>query len=208
MVNFSRGRPAKKRSIGEVSELSEEDIAGLEEAREAQPAFKTFRDSYHAVARLVALGLSNLEVANLTGYGVQRIVQLRSDPTFQNVAEFYRTSENESFRKARDEHYEVICETTRVAARARLDKLHRALNSEDGLDNIPFRDLNAIVSDGNDRIGYGKKSTQIIEHDLADRLAQALASTGKVIEGRATRIIENARAESANASLEKKNEAA
>lgn len=197
MASLSSGRPAKKRTIGKVEELTDEDLAGLEEAREQQPAFKTFRDSYHAVARLVALGLSNLEVARETGYGVQRIVQLRSDPTFQNVVEFYRTSENESFRKARDEHYEVICETTRVAARAQLDKLHRVLDKPDGLDEISFRDLNQIVQAGNDRTGYGKKTTQVIQHDLADRLAFALASTGKVIEGRATRIIENAKKDEA-----------
>lgn len=195
MGTFSSGRPAKKRTIGKPTELTEEDIAGLDQARAAQPAFKTFRDSYHAVARLVAIGLSNLEVAAATGYGVQRIVQLRSDPTFQSVAEHYRTSENESFRKSRDEHYEVLCETARVAARAQLDKLHKVLDSEDGLDNISFRDLDRIVSSSNDRTGYGKKITKVIEHDLADRLASALAATGKVIEGRAMKVIENAKPE-------------
>jgi hypothetical protein len=184
---LGRGRPKVKRSIGETRELTESDLQNLERAK--LPAFKVFRDSYHAVARLVAAGLRDTEVASRSGYGVGRVHQLKADPTFMAVVEAYRQSEDESFRVARDEHWQVLLESGTVAARMQLDQL---LAAQDAEEFVPYKDLNAIIGNMADRTGYGKVVTKKVQVDLADRLAQALAASAKVITTRPIRVIEEA----------------
>src|SRR5882762_11243692 len=96
------GRPAVKRSIGVARELTIEDVVNLERAK--LPAFKVFRDSYHAVAKLIAFGLNDREVALESGYSVGRIVQLKADPSMQAAIEAYRHADDDGFRQARDEY--------------------------------------------------------------------------------------------------------
>ena len=181
---LGRGRPAVARSIGRPRELTVEDVVGLERAK--LPAFQKFRDSYHAVARLVALGLRDIEVAQQAGYGVGRIHQLKADPTFMAVVEAYRNSEDESFRGVRDEYYQTVISNRNLAARRINDKL----SDEDEV--IPIKDLIAIEGHGADRTGYGKVVTKKVQLDLADRLAIALAASAKVISNRPTLVLDEA----------------
>lgn len=172
---LGRGRPSTKRSIGVARELTVEDVVNLERAQ--LPAFQKFRDSYHAVARLVALGLRNEEVASRSGYGIGRVLQLTADPTFQAVVEAYRQSDDVRVRAALDERFLTIAEAGTLAERMRLDQLREA--QENG-DFVPYKDLNAIAGDSADRTGYGKVVTKKVQLDLADRLAQAIAASREV----------------------------
>lgn len=172
--------------MGVARELTVDDVVNLERAK--LPAFKVFRDSYHAVARLVALGLRNEEVASRSGYGVGRVLQLTADPTFQAVVEAYRKSDDVRVRAALDERFLTIAEAGTLAERMRLDQLREA--QENG-DFVPYRDLNAIASDSADRTGYGKVVTKKIQVDLADRLQRALEASAKVINTRPIKMIEN-----------------
>ena len=184
---LGRGRPAQARSIGRPRELTVEDVVGLERAK--LPAFKVFRDSYHAVARLVALGLRDAEVAQRSGYGVGRVHQLKADPTFMAVVDAYRNSDDERYKVAWDEQNLVLMETLSVAARMQLDQLRQAQENDD---HVPYKDLNAIVSNMADRTGYGKVVTKKVQLDLADRLAIALAGSAKVISNRPTLVPDEA----------------
>src|SRR5882672_2739048 len=184
---LGRGRPSTKRSIGVARELTVEDVVNLERAQ--LPAFQKFRDSYHAVARLVALGLRIDEIASRSGYRISRVRQLTEDPTFQAVVEAYRQSDDVRVRAALDERFLTIAEAGILAERMRLDQLREA--QENG-DFVPYKDLNAIASDSADRTGYGKVTTKKITMDLADRLAQALAASAKVINARPTLVPEEA----------------
>src|SRR5882762_1143388 len=112
---LGRGRPAIARSIGEPRELTVRDIENLDRAK--LPAFKVFRDSYHAVARLIAAGLNDQEVALDTGYSVGRIVQLKADPSMQACVEAYRNSDDESFRRVTDEYFRLKIANRNLAAR-------------------------------------------------------------------------------------------
>jgi hypothetical protein len=163
-----------------------EDIVGLERAQ--LPAFQKFRDSYHAVARLVALGLRDIEVAQRSGYGVGRIHQLKADPTFQTVVDAYRNSDDERYKAAWDEQNLVLMETLSIAARMQLDQLRQAQENDD---HVPYKDLNSIIGNMADRTGYGKVVTKKVTLDLADRLAQALAASAKVISSRPVLVIDN-----------------
>jgi len=177
------GRPAVKRSIGVARELTIEDVENLERAK--LPAFKVFRDSYHAVARLIAIGLNDQEVALESGYSVGRVVQLKADPTMQACIEAYRNADGEEFRTARDEYYRNLIANRNLSAR----KINDRLTDED--EHIPIKELLAIQDSASDRTGYGKVVTKKITMDLADRLAQALAASAKVINGRPIKMIEN-----------------
>ena len=183
---LGRGRPATKRSIGVARELTVDDVVNLERAQ--LPAFTKFRDSYHAVARLVALGLRNEEIASRSGYGIGRIRQLTVDPTFQAVVEAYRQSDDERVRVALDERYLTIAEAGTIAERILVDQLRDAQENEDF---VPYKDLIAISSSSADRTGYGKVVTKKVQIDLADRLAQALAASAKVISSRPVLVIDN-----------------
>lgn len=182
---FGRGRPAEKRSIGVARELTEDDVVNLERAQ--LPAFKVFRDSYHVVARLIALGLNDHEVALEAGYSVGRIVQLKADPTMQAAVEAYRNSDNDAFRTARDEYYTTLIANRNIAAR----RINDRLTDESEDNHIPLKELLAIESSAADRTGYGKVVTKKVQMDLADRLAQALAASAKVVSSRPVLVIDN-----------------
>ena len=175
-VMLGRGRPAVARSIGEPRELTVRDIENLERAK--LPAFKVFRDSYHAVAKLIAFGLNDREVALESGYSVGRIVQLKADPSMQAAIEAYRHADGDGFRQARDEYYRTVVANRNLAAR----RINDRLTDEDEV--IPLKDLVAIEGSAADRTGYGKVVTKKVTVDLADRLAQALAASAKVVSSR------------------------
>jgi len=53
---------------------------------------KRLRDSHHALARLLAGGVSNLEASSITGYSPGYITTLKGDPSFKELIEFYRSN--------------------------------------------------------------------------------------------------------------------
>jgi hypothetical protein len=72
-------------SAGPIRELAEGE-RGVARA----PTLKRLRDSHHAVARLLAHGLTPFQVSLQTGYSPSRISTLQVDPAFQELREFYR----------------------------------------------------------------------------------------------------------------------
>ena len=180
---LGRGRPATKRSIGVARELTVDDVVNLERAE--LPAFKVFRDSYHIVARLIAIGLNDHEVAIEAGYSVGRIVQLKADPTMQAAVEAYRNADGDEFRTARDEYWRLMVANRNITARRINDRI------SDENEVIPLKELLAIEAHAADRTGYGKVVTKKVQVDLADRLAQALAASAKVVSSRPVLVIDN-----------------
>jgi hypothetical protein len=79
-------------------------------------------------------------------------------------------------------------ETLSIAARMQLDQLRQAQENDD---HVPYKDLNSIIGNMADRTGYGKVVTKKVTLDLADRLAQALAASAKVISSRPVLVIDN-----------------
>jgi hypothetical protein len=71
---------------GAVRELSPDEG----EVTNHLPPLKRLRDSHHAVAKLVARGMSNMQVSLQTGYHPARVSQLQNDPTFKELVAFYR----------------------------------------------------------------------------------------------------------------------
>ena len=193
MKRFGPGRPSTPREIGEVTELTAEDLAVYNAVRESPPAFKKFRDSFHSVAKLAAIGLRSQEIAEATGYTATRINQLLSDPAMQAAVESYRAMAVDPSFAAEARSYMTQIITMRARATALInDKLAEA-EPED----ITYRDALNLATFAADRSGFGKVSTQKIELDLAERMERALAATGKVIEGRAMKLVEQKKEEAA-----------
>jgi len=77
---------------GPVRDLTEDEVA----ARNAPVVLKRIRDSHLTVARLLAHGLTPIQVALHTGYAVSRISVLQRDPTFIELLDFFRLKEEET----------------------------------------------------------------------------------------------------------------
>lgn len=133
---------------------------------------KNLKDSHHAVARLLAIGLRPGEVAERTGYSGVRISILQADPSFQELIEHYRSIEAAAFIEARDEYWDMATKGRVQSARQMLEQLDEA--DESG-EKIPLSTLLRIHDSMADRTGYGKRSTQVnINVDFAARLDQAI----------------------------------
>src|SRR5262245_28543469 len=116
------GRPVKDRSyVGEPRSLTQADIDGLERAK--VPAFQKFRDSYWRVARMLALGFRNDEVAYACGYSVGRILQLQADTTFQANLAKLRQEVSDETKVQIDEYMFYEAASRNIAARRLYDRL-------------------------------------------------------------------------------------
>lgn len=178
-VMFGRGRPVSDRSqVGEPRSLTPEDLKNFRRAE--LPAAQKFRDSYHAIARLAAIGMRPDEIAETTGYGVERVNQLLRDGAMQARVEAYRElAVDPDFADAAKDYMTQVVRLRTRSARLLNDKLADAEP-----DDVSYRDLINISTFAADRSGFGKTSTTKVEVDLADRLAQALAASAKVIDRR------------------------
>lgn len=140
-----------------------------------------FRDSHHMVAKLMAKGLMNNDVAARTGYSEHWIAQLHNDPAFQELLSKYRDLDTHIFLEGRDEFYSIATKNMLQAERQLSDKMDEA--DEEG-ELLPTRELVSIVADRADRFGYGKRETKFnVNVDFADALQRAIKRSGKTIDG-------------------------
>ena len=92
---------------GPVRELTPDEIP-----ERTVPALKTLRESHHAVARLLARGLPDIQVAAQTGYSLGRLSQLRKDQSFRELMAFYARTADEVARQV-EEKFLLVAEDAR-----------------------------------------------------------------------------------------------
>lgn len=74
------------------------DLALLASERGVRPPLvKKLRDRHHALARLLAQGMSEAEASAVTGYDRSRVSVLKGDPSFKELVAEYRGQENALF---------------------------------------------------------------------------------------------------------------
>jgi hypothetical protein len=174
-MNHGKARPSKEIFIGEPEVLTKEMLATI-----YSPAFrpadnmKKLRHSHHRLARLVAAGLRNQEIADQTGYSMQRIWQLTNSPAFQELVAYYQKLITERLVASTDEYQTLSTSNMLLAESMIADRLAEA--DEEGVD-LPIKDLLAISRDAADRNGYGKKSQVTHKTDFAEKLEKAIART-------------------------------
>jgi len=86
-----------------VRELNEADLVLLDAPRgvQSRPIAK-LRDSHHALARALAAGMKPGEASLITGYSPSRISVLQNDPSFKELLEFYRQSQDAAYANLHD----------------------------------------------------------------------------------------------------------
>lgn len=180
----SRGKVLDTKTLSIVP-ITREDLKVLEGPR-AGVAVSKIRDSHHRVARLLALDLSQTEVARRTGYSYTRVNLLWQDPAFRDLVSKYRAKIDAKITEVEEEYVELLVGNRMKAERQISDKLDAADEADELL---PTRDLLAISRDAADRTGFGKHSTQTnINVDWASKLERTIArskraSNAKIVEG-------------------------
>jgi hypothetical protein len=110
---------------------------------------KKIRGSHHEAARLVGLGKDNSEIALITGYTPQRVVQLRHDPAFQELVTHYQGQVEDLYF---DTHRRLAGFTNDA-----MEVLHERIL--EAPEKVKTSDLKDLLTLGLDRTGFGPKST-------------------------------------------------
>ena len=111
----------------------------------APPLLQRIHSSHHALARCVAMGLKNTQVALVTGYSPVRISQLLQDPTFQALVEDYRAEARGAFADLGERMANVSLDA--------IELLHERLHQNPDGFSVPM--LLDVVKAFADRTGHG-----------------------------------------------------
>ena len=148
------------------------------EENETLGVIEQHRESHHAVARMIAAGMSPNMIRQRTGRSRRSLTLLLADPSFNELVQHYREVVEEKWNENVD-HYLDLGLANMIRAESLIaDKLEAD-------DEVPVMLLDRISQGRADRFGYGKNSTMKVEHDFAASLDRAIARSGvKTIEGR------------------------
>lgn len=161
----------------EVRELSRDELTRLHEPRAKLPSLQRIRDSHHQLARLFASGLRIREVSERSGYSVSYITKIYPDPAFQELIAQKRAVVDEAWRESQDEYQELLLRNMIAAERHIADRIDEC--DETG-ELLPVKTAIAISRDAADRMGYGKKQTNLnVNVDFAKNLEAMLRRSGK-----------------------------
>jgi hypothetical protein len=133
----------------------------LQSAQKAdEKDIKTLRSRHHGVARMLAEGVPEGVVAEMTGYDRAYVSTLKNTPAMVELISFYRGPKNEAAK--------LIGERLRVAADMSLEIIEERLKKPEEADKLTINDLTAVAKLGFDRSGHGPQSTvhNIEEHRL------------------------------------------
>lgn len=178
-----RGRRPETKVLS-VRELRREELSALREKRVPKPHLQRLRDPHHNLARLIAMGKSIHEAARLAGYSYSRALTLNSDPAFKQCMAEHKAAMDGRHADEIDEYMSAIYGNGIKAERQLTEHLDQA--DERG-ELLAIKDLLAISRDSADRVGYGKKQTNInVNVDFAAKLERAIARSGlRVVSSRA-----------------------
>lgn len=166
-LNIHPGRPGQPLTGHVVKEIDLADLALLDLPREAPvPALQKIKAAHHQAARLVALGMTHVEVSLHTGYTPQRVMDLCKDPAFKELIAVYE--------KAQADEMEAGVARLRGLMMTAADELAERLM--EAPDTFSTKDLRELMTAAADRAGFGPqtKSTNVnVNVDMAGRLEAA-----------------------------------
>lgn len=178
---FTPGRrPSAQNAAGAYShDLTKEDVEAYLEPRERQPAqaITKIRQRHHALARALAMGMTQVEAARVVGFTPERVHVLMLDPALNELISFYQSQV--------DAAQIDLVERMAALATDAVIVLHERL--EENPESFDNEELLSVVKTTADRSGFGpsSKTTNVnVNVNLADRLAEARRrSQPKLIEG-------------------------
>lgn len=157
-----------------LRELTRADLSVLAQPRPPQ-SIQTLRDNHHRVARALASGMTNIDVALTCGISVGRVHVLKVDPAVQELILHYRSMLTAEWLKEADPVIDFLRSNSLKAAAMISDKLDAAAEKDEFL---PTRDLLGIAELGFDRTGYGKVNKNVnVNVDFAANLEAARKRT-------------------------------
>jgi hypothetical protein len=149
-----------------------------EQGPAATPDLKRIKEKHHSVARLIAGGMQQSLVANITGYTEAYLSTMLNSPAMQELVGFYRVRQGNAI--------DVVTERLRGVGLKALERLDSRLDST-GEDAMDDQALLGLAKLGLDRSGHGPSNTtlnvsetHIVDHaqikalDLAARERSAL----------------------------------
>lgn len=155
-----RGKLAKHPRILGVRPLEREDLAVLSDKRAPQGRVRQLRAHHHRIAYMLASDMSVREVSEVTGYSISRILQLKDDPTFQQLMAEAKPDAQATARRAVDEYTARSIENALMAKEIEGEHLYRCLDrmrEDPESELIPLKYLLPLTADFGDRFGYSKK---------------------------------------------------
>lgn len=152
--------PAGSAKVEYVRDLTEADLAAPR-APTPPRALLRIHASHHAVARCLATGIKQNQVALVTGYTPMRISFLLQDPTFQALVNDYRTEAKAVFADLAERMTEMSLDA--------MELLQEKLHDNPAEFTIPA--LIEIIKTFADRTGHGPNQTVSVSlnRDLIDR---------------------------------------
>lgn len=178
MTRPLRGKIASPVRLIEVLPLAQEDLEVLHAPR-ARTIAQRFREPHHLVARLLATGMDQMEVARTVGYSVTRISQLEADPAFKQLLAVYRERITAKIEEKLDEFLNLATHNMVRAERTIADHFDQA--EEEG-ELIPLKTALLIRADSADRFGYGKRQMNLnVNVDFAANLEKARQRSARVL---------------------------
>lgn len=171
-----RGRIARDREVKSVRELGREDLEVLRPQR-PPPTIQRFRDMHHWVARLLVAGHSVTEVAALTGYSMNRVIQLKGVPAFQDLCASYRNLVDDGYKGVVIDYMTLKMANRLKAERQLSEKLDE---SDENGELLTTRELISISRE-QDR----NTNIQVNIGDFAQQLDRAVSRSKQVIEATA-----------------------
>lgn len=126
------------------------------------------RERHHGIARLIVAGLSDEEICRTFGLSARRLEMLKEQtPAFQELIAHYR-ARGGALASAVETYIDVL-ERNMIAAEQEIaDRL------AESPDDFSVAELHKVARDAADRLGFGKRSTQLnINGDFAQVLEAA-----------------------------------
>lgn len=156
--------PGRKPSAAEgcfAGELVEAELPLLAQARGTTQDVKRITERHHALARALAMGMSEAEAGTSVGLLPSRVSVLKASPAFQEILSLYRANKDREFQ-------DTVARLAGVAHDAVLELADRL---EQKPEEITVGQLIELSKLGLDRTGLGPTSTQKVEvRDLSSRI--------------------------------------
>lgn len=135
-----------------------------------------FRETHHAIARMVAAGMTPAMIRRYTGVTQRRLTLQLADPAFNDLIAYYAKKLHERL----DFEDDIMGAMLRAnAIRAEFTVQEHFEEAADRGELVPLMQADKISQERADRIGYGKHSTIQHNHDFATALERAITRSGK-----------------------------
>jgi hypothetical protein len=153
----SRGAVAEPLLLEVTRALTADDLGRLSEApKVGVPLLKKLRAVHHQQAQLLASGKSVKDVAAIIGCTTQRIIQLQTDPSFNDLVQYYRDQTMVTMLEDTARIQRKLVDVGEIA----IDEIRDRLEDDAKLGSMDVKELRQIAQFAMDRTVAPPKAVQ------------------------------------------------